>query len=450
MLKMQNRKILLIVTGGIAAYKSLELARMLKKNGAQVRAVLTAGGAHFVTPLSLSALCHDKVYTDLWSLTDEQEMGHINLARWADLIVVVPASADFLAKTACGFAEDLASTVILAAGGPVLFAPAMNGYMWQNQAVQNNVNILKNRGFLFAAPQFGEMACGETGEGRLIEVADLYQIIERQFEIKGPLSGKKAIVTSGPTFEPLDPVRFIGNRSSGKQGYAIAAALAKMGAQVTLISGPTALQPPQNVHSVAVETAAQMLQACQENLPADIVVCAAAVADWRPLNTAQEKIKKNGNAPEIRLIENQDILATLSQAVAGRPRLVVGFAAETIEVKESGAKDICSSAPVGLAQFFVEHQHLQPLYESAYAKLCRKKCDWLVANNVRQGQVFGEDDNEILLLKNQTLAQNNGRHDNKIEGGVTVQYFARQPKAEIARMLVAEMVRFFENDGDKS
>jgi phosphopantothenoylcysteine decarboxylase/phosphopantothenate--cysteine ligase len=363
------RKLLLIVTGGIAAYKALELVRLATKAGYGVTAVLTKAGAQFVTPLSLQALTGNKVYQELFSLTDESEMGHIELSRAADLVVVAPATADVLAKMAAGLADELASTLLLATDKRVLVAPAMNVRMWQHPATQANMAMLAKRGVLVVPPEDGPMACGEYGPGRLAEPPAILAAIEALFA-DGPLKGRHAIVTSGPTHEPIDPVRYIANRSSGKQGHAIAAALAALGARVTLVSGPVSIADPAGVDVMRVETAREMRDAVMAALPADITVCAAAVADWR-VEAAGQKIKKNGSGqpPALRLTENPDILAEISKPGPQRPRLVVGFAAET-----------------------------EKLAEHAAAKRVRKGCDWLVANDVGGTGNMGGDDNEILLL----------------------------------------------------
>jgi phosphopantothenoylcysteine decarboxylase/phosphopantothenate--cysteine ligase len=363
-----KRRVLLIVSGGIAAYKSLELVRLLTKANYDVTAVLTRAGAQFVTPLSLQALTGAKVYEDLFSLTDESEMGHIELSRAADLVVVAPASADILAKMAAGLADDLATTLLLATDKRVLVAPAMNVRMWQHAATEANLRLLAARGVLVVPPEQGPMACGEFGPGRLAEPPVIYAAIEAALGKAGPLTGKHAIVTSGPTHEPIDPVRYIANRSSGKQGHAIAASLAALGARVTLVSGPVALPDPPAVTTVHVETAAQMLAAVEAALPADIAVCAAAVGDWR-VEAATQKLKKEAQAPTLNLSENPDILARLSAPGPKRPRLVVGFAAET-----------------------------EALEAHATAKRARKKCDWIVANNVGGTGIMGGESNEVLLL----------------------------------------------------
>jgi phosphopantothenoylcysteine decarboxylase/phosphopantothenate--cysteine ligase len=373
---LRDKRILLIVAGGIAAFKSLQLVRLLRGRGARVRAVLTKSGAEFVTPLSLQALTEDKVYGDLFSLTDESEMGHIQLSRDADLLVVVPATANLLAKMRAGIADDLASTVLLATDKPVMVAPAMNVRMWLHPATVENVAVLRERGVMVTGPTEGDMACGEFGPGRMVEPEEIVAAIERALgegeTAAGPLSGRSALVTSGPTFEAIDPVRYIANRSSGKQGHAIATALARLGATTTLVTGPTRLADPADVRTVHIESAREMLEACTSALPLDIAVCAAAVSDWRVAREAGQKLKKDGNAgpPALELTENPDILATLSAASGTRPGLVVGFAAETETV--------------------VEH---------AMAKRLRKGCDWIVANDVSpETGTFGGDENTVHLV----------------------------------------------------
>ncbi|MSO71091.1 MAG: bifunctional phosphopantothenoylcysteine decarboxylase/phosphopantothenate--cysteine ligase CoaBC [Alphaproteobacteria bacterium] len=365
---LDGRQVLLIVSGGIAAYKALDLIRRLRERGASVRPVVTKGGQEFVTPLSLAALAESPAYTDLFSLKDEAEMGHIRLARDADVILVAPATADLLAKMAHGLADDLASTLLLAADKPILVAPAMNHRMWEHPATKANVAILAARGVGIIAPGVGAMACGETGTGRLAESEDILAAVEAALRRPGVLSGRRALVTSGPTYEPIDPVRYIGNHSSGKQGHAIAEALAALGAETVLVTGPTALADPRCVRSVHVETAAQMLAACRAALPVDVAVCAAAVADWRAAKPAAQKLKKTGRLPDIKLAESVDVLRSLSAAGNLRPRLVVGFAAET-----------------------------EALVERAQAKRAAKGCDWIVANDVTAG-VFGSDDNSVVLV----------------------------------------------------
>ena len=365
-----DKRILLIVGGGIAAYKSLELTRLVRKAGIAVRPILTRAGAEFVTPLSLSALAEDKVYRELFSLTDEAAMGHIELSRSADLIVVAPATADLMAKAANGLAGDLASTTLLATDKPVLMAPSMNVRMWRHAATQRNLATLKADGVAFVGPEEGAMACGEYGPGRMAEPEAIFQAILAALDASPrPLAGRRALVTAGPTAEPIDPVRLLTNRSSGKQGYAIAGALAALGAEVVLVSGPTALAPPPGVTRVDVESARDMLAACEAALPVDVSICVAAVADWRPQSVGDRKIKKAATAPDpIALVENPDILASLSKHVR-RPRLVVGFAAETNDV-EANAK----------------------------AKLFRKGCDWIVANDVSVDGTLGGDDNAVAIV----------------------------------------------------
>jgi phosphopantothenoylcysteine decarboxylase/phosphopantothenate--cysteine ligase len=366
----RERRVLLIVGGGIAAYKSLELIRLLAKAGVRTRAILTKAGQQFVTPLSVGALTQDKVYSDLFNLTDEAEMGHIELSRSADLVVVAPATADLMAKLANGAADDLASTTLLATDKRVLMAPAMNVRMWRHPATQRNLRRLEADGVAVVGPDEGDMACGEYGPGRMAEPHAIVAQIVRLLS-DGPLEGTRALVTAGPTIEPIDPVRFLSNRSSGKQGYAIARALADLGAEVTLVSGPVSLPDPPGVKVKRVETALEMLGACKKSLPADIFVSVAAVADWRPDRCADEKIKKDrrGAAPNISLEENPDILAELSRPGPQRPRLVVGFAAETENVEAH-----------------------------ARAKVVKKGCDWIVANDVSR-DVMGGAENEVLLIR---------------------------------------------------
>ena len=366
-----GKRILLVISGGIAAYKSLELIRRLRERGVGVRAILTKGGAEFVTPLSVAALSENRVYQELFSLTDESEMGHIRLSREADLVVVAPASADLIAKLAHGIADDLASTTLLATDKAVLIAPSMNTMMWQNAATQANIATLASRGIHQIGPAAGDLACGEIGSGRMAEPMEILAAIENYFGAQAPLSGRRAIVTSGPTFEAIDPVRFIGNRSSGKQGHAIAAALARRGASTILVSGPTGEPDPAGVEVKHIESAEQMLAACRAALPADIAVCAAAVADWRPAKLADQKIKKAASDPApIALLRNPDILATLSAAGNQRPRLVVGFAAET-----------------------------EDLIANAKKKLAAKGCDFIVANDVSAATgTFGGAENTVHLV----------------------------------------------------
>ena len=365
-----GKRILLIIGGGIAAYKSLELIRGLKKAGASVVPVLTRAGAEFVTPLSVSALAGAKVYTDLFDLTDEAEMGHIQLSRAADLVVVAPATADLMAKMAGGRADDLASTLLLATDKRVLVAPAMNVRMWEHVAVQRNVAALRGDGILMVGPEAGEMACGEFGPGRMAEPAAILAAVEAALG-NGVLAGRHVLVTSGPTHEPIDPVRYIANRSSGAQGTAVAVAFRDLGARVTFVTGPASVPAPDGVDVVRVATAAEMLAAVEAALPADVAVMAAAVADWRVANAGAQKMKKDGagKAPALECAENTDILATVSKG-AKRPRLVVGFAAETEAV--------------------VEH---------ATAKRLRKGCDWIVANDVSPTTgIMGGAENAVVLI----------------------------------------------------
>ena len=366
---MRGKSILLIVGGGIAAYKSLELVRRLAERGVKTRAILTRAGAEFVTPLSLAALTGENIFQDLFSLTDEAEMGHIQLSRSADLVVVAPATADLMAKMANGLANDLASTTLLATDKKVLMAPAMNVRMWESASVKRNRAILEQDGVLFVGPDDGEMACGEFGPGRMAEPLEIVAAIEQALAVKGALAGMKALVTAGPTREPVDPVRFLANHSSGKQGYAIAEALARAGAHTTLISGPVGIAAPDGVKLQRVTTAREMLAACEAALPADVLVMAAAVADWRPAMAANSKIKKSTDrvVPLIKLVENPDILAILAQS-AQRPRLVIGFAAETDDV-----------------------------VQNAIAKRTRKGADWIIANDV-SGDVMGGEKNRVHLI----------------------------------------------------
>ena len=365
-----GKRVLLVIGGGIAAYKSLLLIRLLRSAGAAVTPVLTRAGAEFVTPLSVAALAGEKVYSALFDLTDEAEMGHIQLSRVADLVVVAPATADLMAKMAGGRADDLASTLLLATDTPVLVAPAMNVRMWNHAATQRNVAQLRADGIGFIGPDEGEMACGEYGPGRMAEPEAIFAAITAALS-DGPLKGRHVLVTSGPTHEPIDPVRYIANRSSGAQGSAIAAALRDLGAEVTFVTGPATVPAPDGVKVVRVETAQQMLQAVQAALPADVAVMAAAVADWRVANAGTQKMKKDaaGRTPALEFAENPDILATVSKG-AMRPRLVVGFAAETEKV--------------------VDH---------ATAKRARKGCDWIVANDVSPATgIMGGTENAVVLI----------------------------------------------------
>jgi phosphopantothenoylcysteine decarboxylase/phosphopantothenate--cysteine ligase len=390
-----NKRILLIIGGGIAAFKALDLIRRAREQGAEVIPVLTQAGTQFVTPLSASALAANKVYTDLFDLTDEAEMGHIELSRAADLVVVAPATADLMAKMAQGLANDLASTLLLATDKPVLIAPAMNVKMWEHPATQRNLATLRGDGIRVVGPVDGSMACGEFGPGRMAEVPDILAAIQAQFAI-GPLKGRRVLVTSGPTHEPIDPVRYIANRSSGAQGTALAEALRDLGAQVDFITGPACVPAPTGVAVTRVETAAQMLAAVEAAPAVDAAVFAAAVADWRVDNSSARKMKKDGSgtAPALEFAENPDILKTVSNWGARRPKLVVGFAAETDDV-----------------------------LANATAKRARKGCDWIIANDVSpQTGIMGGTDNAITLVS--------------AEGA---EPWPRMTKAETARKLAARI-----------
>ncbi|MCI5059919.1 MAG: bifunctional phosphopantothenoylcysteine decarboxylase/phosphopantothenate--cysteine ligase CoaBC [Alphaproteobacteria bacterium] len=399
---LRGKKILLIISGGIAAYKALDLLRQLKKQGAQVRCILTRGGSQFITPMSVASLSEREVHMDLWSLKDETEMGHIRLSREADLILVAPASANLIAQMAYGLAEDLASTTLLASNRPVMIAPAMNPMMWENAATRENIETLEKRGIQMIGPSSGEMACGETGQGRMSEPENIVKAVIHHFQADKPLAGKTALVTSGPTHEPIDPVRFIGNRSSGKQGHAIARALADAGSAVTLISGPVNIPDPEGVETIQVQTAQEMLEACQNALPADIAICAAAVADWRVENAARHKIKKGKDLapPALTLIQNPDILREIASHPTKRPALVIGFAAET-----------------------------ENLEQNARAKLQKKGCDWIIANNVGMEDIFGAQENHVYLIT----------HKN-------IQEWPKASKENIARDLGLEITNYFLNN----
>jgi len=389
------KRILLIIGGGIAAYKSLDLIRRLQERGASVTPVITRAAAEFVTPLSVSALAGTRTYSDLFDLTDEAEMGHIELSRSSDLIVVAPATADLMAKMAHGLAGDLASTLLLATDTPVLVAPAMNVRMWDHVATQRNIATLKADGIGFVGPNEGDMACGEFGPGRMAEPLEIVAAVEAALA-DGPLAGQHIVVTSGPTHEPIDPVRYIANRSSGAQGTAIAAALAGLGAEVTFVTGPADVPAPGGVRVVAVQTARQMASAVDAALPARAVICAAAVADWHVANAAQSKLKKNGTgkAMDLQFAENPDILAAVSQLKKGRPDLVVGFAAETDDV-----------------------------VANATAKRIRKGCDWIVANDVSpETGIMGGDENAVVVIR---------------EAGAET--WPRMSKDKVARKLAAEI-----------
>lgn len=407
-------RVLLVVAGGIAAYKALELIRRLREQSIRVRCILTRSGSEFVTPLSLSALTEDKVYGELFSLTDEAEMGHIQLSRDADLMVVAPATADLIAKMATGQADDLASTALLATDKDVLIAPAMNVRMWDHPATQANIATLRARGVTLVGPNEGDMACGEFGFGRMAEPHEIVAAILAALGRTplsaaagaGPLSGRSALVTSGPTHEAIDPVRYIANRSSGKQGHAIARALSGLGARTTLVTGPTQLQDPTGMEVIHIESAQQMLAACETALPADIAVCAAAVADWRVASQSNRKIKKigsngsEGEVPKLELTPNPDILASLSQRGNDRPGLVVGFAAETEDV-----------------------------IRQATEKRVRKACDWIVANDVSPGSgTFGGADNSVHVIDAQG-----------------VDSWARMDKSDVAQRLAERIADHFKD-----
>jgi phosphopantothenoylcysteine decarboxylase/phosphopantothenate--cysteine ligase len=397
-LPLQGRRILLIIAGGIAAYKSLDLIRRLRERGAAVRVVMTAAAERFVTPLAAASLSAEPVHTDLFSLTEESEMGHLRLAQEADLLLVAPATADLLAKMAAGLADDLAATALVATDKPILVAPAMNHRMWAHAATQANLARLAARGVARVGPNAGPLAEGETGMGRMAEPLEIVAAVE-QLLGGGALKGRRALVTSGPTHEAIDPVRYIANRSSGKQGHAIAAALARLGAETVLVSGPTVEPDPVGVRVVRVESARDMLAACEKALPADIAVCAAAVADWRAEAVPQKLKKKAGAPPVLKLVENPDILATLSKSGNSRPALVVGFAAETERV-----------------------------VEQAREKRLRKGCDWILANDVSPAAgTFGGDANTVHLID---------------EAGV--EDWPPLSKREVAARLAARIARFLE------
>lgn len=365
---MARHSVLLIISGSIAAYKSLDLIRRLRERDCVVRCIVTKGGEQFVTPMSVAAVSEQPVYTELFSLKDEAEMGHIRLTREADLVIVAPASANMIAKMANGYADDLGSATLLASNKPVLVAPAMNTQMWNHPATQRNLAQIEKDGAQIIPPGSGMLACGEVGAGRMAEVGDILAAVVARLGSSNALAGKKALVTAGPTHEAIDPVRYIGNRSSGKQGYAIASALAAAGAEVTLVSGPTSLEAPRGVTLVRITSAQQMLEACENALPADIAVYAAAVGDWN-VKAAPSKIKKSGGAaPVIELFENPDILQRIANHKQ-RPKLVVGFAAETNDV-----------------------------VQYATQKRQKKNADWIVANDVSNGKGFEVDDNQVTLV----------------------------------------------------
>ncbi|SLN31958.1 Coenzyme A biosynthesis bifunctional protein CoaBC [Roseovarius gaetbuli] len=391
-----SKRILLIIGGGIAAFKSLDLIRRLREPGAEVTPVLTRAGSEFVTPLSVSALAGRKVFQDLFDLTDEAEMGHIELSRSADLIVVAPATADLMAKMAGGQANDLASTLLLATDTPVLIAPSMNVRMWEHAATQRNLATLRGDGIGFVGPNEGDMACGEHGPGRMAEVPEIVAAVQAALA-DGPLRGRRVLVTSGPTHEPIDPVRYIANRSSGAQGTAIAHALSALGAEVVFVTGPASVPPPEGVKVVRVETAQEMLAAVEAALPVEAAVFAAAVADWHVAGASQSKLKKTkGGLPKLEFAENPDILARVSQMTAGRPGLVIGFAAETDDV-----------------------------VENATAKRARKGCDWIVANDVGHGTgIMGGTENAVTLIRAEDA-----------------ETWPRMPKVEVAQKLAERIAK---------
>ena len=371
---MENKKILFIITGGIAAYKSLETIRELRRNNFDVTCVLTKSGSKFVTPLSIESISGNRVYSELFNLNEEHEMGHIQLSRMSDLIVVAPATANIISKMAYGVADDLASTVLMATNKPIIVVPAMNVRMWLNKSTQRNVETLKKDGIEFIGPESGEMACGEYGEGRMKEPEQIVDGIKKYIDKQNfkPLENRSAIVTAGPTREMIDPVRFISNESSGKQGFAIAEMLQNLGAKTTLISGPTNLSAPKVTKLINVNSADQMLDACEASLPADIAVCAAAVADYKIANKISSKLKKTGNEQRIVLEENPDILERLSKRNNLRPKLIIGFAAETENLQNNSIK-----------------------------KLSKKGCDWILGNNVSDKNVFNQETNKIFFVSKQ-------------------------------------------------
>jgi phosphopantothenoylcysteine decarboxylase/phosphopantothenate--cysteine ligase len=401
----QGKRILLIIGGGIAAYKCLELIRLIRKAGGAVTPVLTRAAAEFVTPLSVAALAGEKVYDHLFDLTDEAEMGHIQLSRVADLVVVAPATADLMAKMAGGHADDLATTLLMATDTPVLIAPAMNLRMWGHAATRRNLATLTADGISVVGPNEGDMACGEYGPGRMAEPGEIFAAITVRLGGAGRLAGRRIIVTSGPTHEPIDPVRYIANRSSGTQGSAIAAALHELGAEVVMVTGPATAPLPPGPQIVRVETAVEMLAAVQDALPADGAVFAAAVADWRVVNASGSKIKKDrsGDCPPLEMAENPDILKTVAQLPPGkRPALVVGFAAETDDV-----------------------------IANATAKRTRKGCDWIVANDVRpETGIMGGSENAV------TLVTDNGAEE-----------WPRASKAQVAHRLAARIADVLDTEG---
>jgi len=396
------KKILLIVSGGIAAYRSLDLIREIKRRGDDVTCVLTKSATQFVQPLSFGALSQNKVYTDLFDLESETNIGHIKLSRNADLVVLAPATANILAKMSYGISDSLATSILLANNKPLLIAPSMNVKMWNNPSTKNNIEKLKKYGHIFVGPDEGEMACGEVGSGKMSKVGDIYKEIE--FLLKpGPLKGKKALVTSGPTIEPIDPVRFISNKSSGKQGHAIAERLSKLGADTHLITGPVNIPYPDNVRVTEVNTAEEMLNACKNSIPADIAIFAAAVSDWKPTKNFQNKIKKSFNDGDLNLSfsQNPDILRTISETNINRPKLIVGFTLET-----------------------------ENLMESARKKMLDKSCDWMIANNhiQKNKSVFNSDMNEVSFLND-----------------ISDESWGLISKKNVAENLCIKIIEFFDN-----
>ncbi|MDA8852160.1 bifunctional phosphopantothenoylcysteine decarboxylase/phosphopantothenate--cysteine ligase CoaBC [Hyphomicrobiales bacterium] len=396
------KKILLIVSGGIAAYRSLDLIREIKRRGDDVTCVLTKSATQFVQPLSFGALSQNKVYTDLFDLESETNIGHIKLSRNADLVVLAPATANILAKMSYGISDSLATSILLANNKPLLIAPSMNVKMWNNPSTKNNIEKLKNYGHIFVGPDEGEMACGEVGSGKMSKVEDIYKEIESLLK-PGPLKGKKALVTSGPTIEPIDPVRFISNKSSGKQGHAIAERLSKLGADTHLITGPVNIPYPDNVRVTEVNTAEEMLNACKKSIPADIAIFAAAVSDWKPTKKFQNKIKKSFNDGDLNLSfsQNPDILRTISETNINRPKLIVGFTLET-----------------------------ENLMESARKKMLDKSCDWMIANNhiQKNKSVFNSDMNEVSFLND-----------------VSDESWGLISKKNVAENLCIKIIEFFDN-----
>ena len=369
MKNLKDKKILLIICGGIAAYKSLETIRILKKNGCEIKTILTKSSKEFVTPLSITSLSKGKVYDDLFNVENESEMDHIALSRWADLILVEPATANTISKLAKGSSEDLASTVILASNKPIFLVPAMNVRMWEHPSTIENLNILRSYSYKIIGPEIGEMACGEYGEGKMTEPENIVSFLENYLNIIEKNNKFRALVTAGPTYEYIDPVRYISNRSSGKQGYEIAKSLVKNGFETTLISGPTHLNPPSGINLVKVNSAEEMFNATINNLPVDVAIFSAAVGDYRVTNKKKEKIKKSENM-SLDLEKNVDIISHVSKHNSLRPRIVIGFAAETNNLVENSQK-----------------------------KLQQKKCDWIIANNVSNKNIgFGSDFNEVVIL----------------------------------------------------